>query len=507
MREIMQSSPFRVFFGTSLVILILSLFTACNTEPSCSSQSLSIALGEEPISLDPRSCQLVRDIMLVQHLFEGLTRLDHVGVAQPALAKTIEVSPDGRTYTFTLRDSFWSNGSRLKSSDFLYAWNQLRQSPCPLKEATFATPEENKVIIQLKKPQPYLLQWLALPSNFPICQEVDQKDKQSLSAPGKNFISNGPFTMKSWKSHTELVLEKNPLYWDQEHVYLKEIILPIISDPATEFYLFEKGDLDWFGQPLSNPILKEIIQKLREEGKLSSYPVSGTCFLRCNTEKTPFDNALLRRAFAQVIPRKKIITHILQGNQLAATKLVPSQEARGYFSENDSMAKMLFQQYLTESGKKFPTIVFSYSAGDRNSKMAQFLKEVWEKNFGITVILDASEKKYFREKVSSGNYEMAIGDWIADFNDPSAFLDLFKEDDKFNQTHWHNSTYTELVNRAEEENDEDLRLEDYQKAEAILMDAMPIIPLYHYCFDFVKKEVRDYTLSPLGMVDFKSAKK
>lgn len=482
------------------LVLLLALTGCCTKNSSRSSQTLTLALSDEPASLDPRSCQLLRDIVLVQHLYEGLTRQDGSGTPQLALAEKIESSPDRLHHTIYLRESYWSNGARLKAEDFIYAWQSQRLSPCPLTNAEISSPAENIINIELRSPLPQLLQILALPSNFPICKEADLKKE-------KTIVSNGPFKMKYWKSTEELALEKNPLYWDAEHVYLEEIVLPIIQDPSTEFYLFEKGNLDWLGQPLSHPITKEIAPHLKEEGLLSSYPVAGTFFLRCNTQKEPFDNPELRKAFAYAIPRQKIISHILQGNQQVATKLVPQSENGGYFSENSELAKQIFQNYLKESGKKFPTLVFSYPSSDRNSKIAQFIKDVWEKTFGISLILDVSEKKYFREKVAAGSYQIATGDWIADFDQPQAFLDLFKEDDWVNQTHWHNSEYSTLLKEALLENEGELRDGYYQKAEAILMEEMPIIPIYHYCFDYVNKDVEDYTLSALGTVDFKSAKK
>ena len=505
-------------------------------------QTLRLNLSDDPISLDPRVVRSLKDLTVVKQLFEGLMRIDQSGVPQLALAKSVEISEDFLTYTFHLRESYWNNHDPVTAYDFEYAWTKVLEHNFasdysymlyPIKNAQLAREgkcleegigvmalDDRTLVVQLHTPTPYFLELVAFPTYFPINHKVDMQQKKWALPPGDQFVCNGPFCLQKWTPQTDLILEKNPLYWDSPGVYLDKIAFLIIPDNNTENYLFEKEELDWLGQPLSNNITTEMLNQLRESGTLHSYTVAGTLWFEFNVEKEPFDSEKLRKALSYSINRQEIIEHILQGNQRPATGPLPPSMAvqtTPYFVDADKeRAQILLKEALLEIGltlETLPKIFLSYHPTERNTKIAQLVQQQWRSTLGFEVELQSVERQLYRNKVRQGHFQIGIGEWIADFNDPVAFLELFKYKNNsetgsgMNGTGWQNEAFVSLLNQSLTESDLIKRTGLLRQAEQILMDEMPIAPVYHYAFDYVKKDyVHDVVLSPLGPADFKTTR-
>ncbi|MCH9609929.1 MAG: Oligopeptide-binding protein OppA [Chlamydiales bacterium] len=513
-----------------LLLLLLLIATSCTSKPDqLTKNTLNLNMRDDPTSLDPRRAQTVRDITLMRQLYEGLMRLSLDGKIEPALAESYEISDDLLTYTFVLKEARWNNGDPITAHDFTYSWMQLLNSDFianyaymldPIKNGRLArlkkcNPEtigimardDKTLVVQLENPTPYFLELTSLPIYFPI-------HSRNVAKGGSDVISCGPFTLASWDMGSEMKLKKSETYWDKEHVYLDGITLTFIEDNNTESYLFDKGKLDWLGQPLSANIATEQIAKLKDEKRLSSYSIDGTFWLKVNTQKEPFNHKEMRRAFAMATNRQEIITHILQGNQAIATSPLPPSlqlQSTPYFKDGDrKAAAALFEAVLKEqtwTREMMPPITLSYHPSERNQKIVQLLQQQWQQTFGISIELQACEYKIHRSKTKAGDYQLATGEWIADFHDPLAFLELFALKEGMNDTRWSNPTYAALLKKSLHETDLLKRQTILHNAEKIVVENFPIIPLYHYSFDYVcQPHVQDVVLSPLGTTDFKSAK-
>lgn len=491
--------------------------------PLVHTQTLRLNLPDDPTSFDPRLVRNLRDLTLVKQIYEGLMRNDVNGTLQPALAEKIEISEDQRTYTFTLKTSYWSNGAPLTAHDFKNAWTRVLEPSFasdysfllyPIKNAQairegkqssqtvgIFAPDDHTLIVELHTPTPYFLEMTAFPTFYPVSEDGTGR-----------LLTNGPFKLKEWIPQTQLVLEKNPMYWDASTVSLDEMNFSIISDNLTEYYLFEKGELDWVGQPISANLPSDLIGKLKESQKLDSYNIAGTFWVRFNTRSNIFANTNIRKAFSLAINRRELIAHILQGNQMPATGPVPpcmSLQSQPYFEDgNVEEARLLFQRGLYELGltdDALPEITYHYSQSERGHKIAQLLQEQWKRAFTLPIHIQALELHVYRQKIKEGSFQFGSGEWIADFNDPLAFLERFKYAQ--NETSWKNDKYTFLLDAALSMVDSEKRQDLLRQAESLLVDEMPIAPLYHYAFDYAKKEsVKDVVLSPLGIADFKYAK-
>ncbi len=526
-------------------ILLAAAQVSCNkTEKkdlSSSPSTLRISLADDPPSLDPRQLRSLKHVNVGTQIYEGLTRLDEKGIPRHGLAEKIEVSSDRMQYTFYLKPTTWSDGTPLTAHDFAEAWKgalnpsfpcDLFQSFYPIKNAKEAKERQCSIEdvgltvvndltlkVELAYPAPYFLQLTASPLYAPLPRHVMDQNSSWAAPNGADYVCNGPFRVKSWTSQSQLILEKNPLYWDYESLSLDEIVFYITPDCNTEAQLFEKKETDWMGLPFSYNIVYEFLQEKRAEGKVLSLPITGIFWLKFNTKAPPFHNQKIRKAFTIAINRQEIIEHILYGKQSPALGPLPaSVELHApFFKDADvETAQLLFKEACEEEGwtpETFPQVTMLYNMADRGYKIVQYLQQAWSKTFDIPVSLDGLEYVVFRKRLRMGDYQVGPGDWLADFNDPIPFFELFKYTNDpitgfgLNDTQWHDEVFTELVESADRQIDLEKRKEMLIQAERILMEAFPVAPIYHYAFDYIKDPaVQDVVYLPSGAVDFKKAK-
>ena len=279
--------------------------------------------------------------------------------------------------------------------------------------------------------------------------------------------------------------------------------------------LFKAGELDWAGSPLST-LPQDAVATLKQQNNLLISNGAGTHWFRLNTSKPPFNNLKMRRAFALALNRKDIIEHITQGNQQPAIGVTPPSfglKQQKHYSDNDiSNAQALFNEALKEeklAKAELPAIFISYASNDRNHKIAQAVQQQWNAAFGIAIVLNGNEPQMQMDKVKTGNYQIAMGSWYADIQDPINFLEIFKsKENPTNQTFWENEVYTSLLSQSSLELDSDKRKEILSDAETILAEEMPVIPIFHSAYNYLKSDdVENVYFSPLGYLDFKLAEK
>ncbi|HSX26668.1 MAG TPA: peptide ABC transporter substrate-binding protein [Chlamydiales bacterium] len=518
---------FRVLF------LFLILIAGCQKSTTDISHTLKINLGMDPQTLDPRKARDLSTITLMHMVFEGLTRTSRTGDVEMALAKGVEISEDGLQYVFHLRKSHWSNGDLVTSADFAHSWKSILDPHFPtdvayqlypIKNAHkikigeleadqlgVLTPDPQTLVVQLEQPIPYFLEALSLSIFFPVPHQVVTANPDWALDPSTH-VCNGPFSIKSWKHSDQLQVEKNPHYWEAKEVKLEGIDLYMVASD-TEIRMFEEGKLNWAGSPLS-VIPIDAVAKLKEMEKLQVSPLCGTYFFRVNTEKKPLSNASFRRALAIAIDREGIAEHILQGGQAPAKSLVPPQmdlSKGGYFPDcQQETAYSLLMEALLEldlTMENLGPIAISYCSSERNASIAQAIQKQWEETLDLHVELEAVEPKVFFQRLSKKEYQLAAGSWTADFNDPINFLEVFKyKEASTNNTNWESSKYIDLLNRSTLCRDVNERKQILREAEQILMDQMPIIPVFHFALNYLQQEeLKEVVLSPIGQVDFRWA--
>ncbi|MGF9910345.1 peptide ABC transporter substrate-binding protein [Brevibacillus porteri] len=491
----------------------------------------------EPLSLHPGLISDVWSSNVIFQTFEGLTRIDDKGVPQPAMAQEIKASDDLLTYTFTIRDKAkWSNGDPVTAHDFENAWKWALDSKNGSEyayqlfyvknaEAAFAgkaKPEEigvkatddKTLVVQLENPAPFFLELTAFYSYFPLNTKVVKDNPDWAKEAGPAYTSNGPFKLDTWEHKTKLTLSKNEHYWDPDAVKLTKIEMNMINDANTELSMLEGGDLDWAGAPTGNLPL-DAMPTLKEKGLLVITPKAGTYWYEFNTEQKPFHNKKIRQAFSYAINRKDIVENITQGGELVATAVVPptmfAENQQGLFTDNDiEKAKQLLAEGMKEEGYRsvdqLPPITLSYNTEEAQTKIAQAVQDMWQKNLGVHVKLENQEWNVYYENVKNGKYQVARMGWTGDFNDAINFLEIFRTKEGNNHTRWENRQYADLLAASAKEKDAAKRKAILQEAEKILVDEMPVIPFYFKSTVYAQNpKLKGVVISGLGHAQYKWA--
>lgn len=513
-----------------LLFFILLALTSCQNATKPSTPFVRINISSDPQTLDPRKMRNLTSITLARMFFEGLTRISKTGEIELGIASSVQVNETGDQYTFTLRKTNWSDGTPVTSFDFAESWKTILSPSFPtdiayqlyiikngkkaklsevsLSEIGIQTPDAQTLVITLETPIPYFLEALSMPCFFAVPTHIANANPNWVLQPD-TFVGNGPFVLQEWKHSDVMKVEKNKKYWEENKIRIPGIEMVMVSSD-TEIRMFQEGELDWAGSPLSTiPI--DAVAHLKQQQQLHVSPFLATYFFRVNTECAPLNNKNLRQAMALCLDRSAIVEHVLQGGQKEATGLVPPEmgiNEQGYFKVDLTLAKQLFAKALKEIGEPLgPISLSTVATSERDAAIAAVVQKQWEKELGLKITLEVIEPKVFFQRISKKEYQIATGSWTADFNDPMNFLEVFKyKSGSTNNTAWENRRYVDLLDRIALCKDLKEKKAQMREAEQILMDEMPIIPLYHFVLNYLKKsELEEVALSPLGQVDFRWA--
>lgn len=551
----MKLNKFLMLF---MVLALAALLAACNSDNNADKDSdsgkdtgndsgesagestgggeLNLLIPSEPPSLHPGLATDTTSGAILQNTFEGLMGLED-GKIIPAAAEEYKVSDDALTYTFTLRDAKWSNGDTVTSEEFKYAWlwalnpenaSEYASILYPIKgakaynagegsaeEVAISTPDEKTIEVTLELPTEYFLELTAFKTMYPI-HKATQEANPTWYSEAETFVSNGPYKLTEWVHSGDMVLEKSENYWDAANVSVDKVNIAMVESEGTQMTMFDSGEIDYLGPPYGN-ISLDAIDRLKADGSLNIVDKTGVYVYKFNTTDKVMSNANIRKALAYAIDRKGLADNITKGEQKPALGIVPSTiegfgDDEGYFKDADyETAKELLATGLKELGLSKPadlTVTLSYNTSEAHAAVAQFVQQGWTKELGINVKLDNSEWQVYLDKLTNLDFQAARMGWIADYNDAYTFLEQYDSaTNGNNDTGWENPKYAELLTKSNAEADSAARLDLLLQAEAILMDEMPVAPIYFYTDQFVEKDyVSDMKSDSLGNLQLKYVK-
>lgn len=505
------------------------------TESTKAMQALRISLPRPTSSLDPRIGTDRTSGIVIKMLYEGLMRIDPTGTPMPAAAADIKISPDKKKYTFTLRKAYWTNGSQVLAQDFEYAWKkvldphfrapfaylfnpiknarQVKSGQKPIEELGVRVIDDYTLEVELEHPAPFFLEHCAHWVYSPLCKQVDQLHPGWAYYGDDTYVSNGPFRLAKWKQNSEIQVLKNPLYWDAAAVKLHQIDISIVEDPNDALQLYQKGELDWIGEPLSE-IPPEAFKRVNFQDKIISHPIAAVHWYSCNLEIAPFTSKKCRKALAIALNRKEIVEELFQGLEKPATSILPpglSQHPNPYFYDGDvAYARRLFTEGLAELGiakEDLPPFMITCCDQEIHRSMAEAVSMQWKEVLGIETKIETFKWDRFMEKCWQRDFQLMGLTWYSWVYDPSYNLEhLYSLSHEMNFAQWHDAMYSAYLDKAQNCSDKQKRLEYLHEAENIIMDEIPIIPLIYYTFKYMKKDHLDSIyLSHLGQIDFKWA--
>ncbi len=478
--------------------------------------------GSEPQGIDPHIVTGVPEHHILISLCEGLTIPNPNPTGSdgyiPGTAESWTISDDGKEYIFKLnKNAKWSNGDPVTADDFVWSWKRIltaslgSQYPDMLYYLVGAYEYHNGEIdnfdevgvkaldshtlkVNLKNPTPFFIGLLSHYSTWPVHKETvlkhgDIDDRNGEWTRPGNFVCNGPFQLKTWELNNKIVVEKNPHYYDASMVRLNEIHYYPVSNVMTEDRMFRAGQLHLTS---SMPTQKCPIYIEEKNPNLKIDPYMGTYFYRINTENETLSDVRVRKALAYSIDRQLLVDKVTQCGQIPAYSFTPPG-SNGYQPSTEIpydpvLAKQLLAEAGYSSDNPFPKLEILFNTNEGHRKVALAIQQMWQNELGIEVELVNQDWKVYLSREMVGDFQISRAGWIGDYEDPNTFLDLMRPNRGNNKTGWENMDFDALVEEANTINDQDKRYELLNEAEKILIDNMPIIPLYTY--------VRVYQLSP-----------
>lgn len=461
--------------------------------------------GAEPESLDPSIVTGQPDGRVCLALFEGLTSRTAAGAIQPGMAERWEISPDGKTYTFHLRDAKWSNGDPVTAYDFEGTWERVLNPDfvskyaeqlyyldngeeyklgkvTDFKQVGVRALDAHTLQVRLKNPTPFFLDLCSFTTLLPVHLASIKKWDDDWIKPGK-LVSNGAYILADWRIDDRIRLKANPNYWRADTVRLKTIDILPTSNASTAFNLFYSGKADMIIDKSSIPSL--ILNEIRHQSYFQSNPFLATYFYRFNVTRKPFNDARVRQALAMAIDKQRIVERITKAGEQPAGSFtppgIPGYTPPAGLTQDIAKARELLAQAGYPGGKGFPKFSILYNNSELNKQIALEVQSMWHDNLGLDVELRTQEWKVYLATLDSLDYDVARSSWVGDYNDPNTFLDCFVTGRGNNRTGYTNPQYDSLVAAANRESDPAKRMALLQQAEVLLCERdLPLLPLYYY---------------------------
>ena len=479
-------------------------------QPLAKKQVLKRANGSEPQSLDPHKSEGVPSANIQRDLYEGLISEAANGVLVPGVAEKWTISQDGKHYEFHLRkNAKWSNGDPVTAQDFVFSWRRIVdpktgsyyaqtlapvlnaediiQAKKPVSELGIRAINPHLLEVKLKGPTPYFLGLLTHSSTYPVHPLGVKKHGDQFARVG-NLIGNGAFVLKEWAVQSHILLERNPMYWDNKNTKLNQVYYYPIEDQSSELKRYRAGEID-ISESVPVTQMDWLRKNLKDDLHIATY--LGIYYLGFNLTREPFkDNKKLRQALTMVIDRKILVEKILKTGETPAYSWVPPNVANyqkvEYEWKNWPMQKRIAEakQLLKESGygpEKPLTVEIRYNTSQNHKKVAIVVASMWKKRLGVKTRLHNEEWKVFlaNRKAKKVTQVFRAG-WIADYNDAFSFAELMHSQHGVNDSGYNNPEYDALLARSAKEADVSERRKLLQKAESILLDDYPVIPIYYY---------------------------
>jgi oligopeptide transport system substrate-binding protein len=495
----------------SSVILVLICLLASGCARSEPKADLVIINGPDPETLDPALGTSIEGLRVIASLFEGLTRNDPITARPiPGLAKTWEISPDGRTYTFHLRDNLmWSPDEPITAEDVVYSWLRVLDPDTAAEyvgqlysvknaearvKGTIKDPslvgvhalDSRTVQVELNHPTPFFLNLCAFQTLAVVPRKfIEQHGEDWMRA--RPLPTSGPYTLDRWRLNDKIRLVKNPYYWDAANTKSAVVDLLPISAPSTALNLYASGEADIIWDRDNLPY--ELTDVLSKRPDFHTFPFLATYFIRCNTTRPPFNDARVRKALALTIDKRRLVERFLRGGETPANHLVPDGTANYDPSPgldyDPNEGRRLLAEAGYPGGKGFPAVDYLFDSasggGKIHLKLGIEMQQMWQEQLGIHVGLKEMEKPVYLDAQRHLKYDLTRSSWVGDYDDPNTFLDLFRSDNGNNRTGWKNANYDKLMDQADYEIDVGKRAELLRQAETILVrDEAPIIPIYFY---------------------------
>ncbi len=465
--------------------------------------------GAEPQTLDPHLAEGVPAGNILRDLYEGLTIEAPDGTVIPGVAESWSLDDSGTRYTFRIRASArWSNGAQLTAEDFVYSFRRalnpetlsrygsilypiknaaaVNRGTLPIEKLGVTAVAPDVLVIELEAPTPYFLSLLNHTMAYPVHRETVEEFGAQFTRPG-NSVSNGAYKLDNWLVQSHVGLERNEHYWDNADTSIDEVVYYAIENPDAVLKRYRANEID-LTQEAPYRQLDWIKTNIPDEYVVSPY--LGAYYYGLNTIKAPFkDSPELRRALALSVDRSIITEKLTGSGEIAAYSFVPP--VTGYVPQQVEWAEWTQEERNAEARRLYAEAGYSdenqlqveilYNTQQNHKQLAIAISSMWKQNLGVkTTLLNQEWKVFLQTRANKANTEIFRSGWIGDYDDAYTFLQLLISDNQQNDSGYNNPEFDRLLALASRETNLSKRQEYMQQAEVLMLQDVPVIPIYFY---------------------------
>ena len=507
-----------------------------DTRSTSGGTSIDVQVGPSPETIDPALNSAVDGANMIIHAFEGLLKFDKDNNIVPGVAESYEVSDDGITWTFHLRDGLkWSDGSDLTAEDFVYSWKRVAdpETAAPYgydllnyikgyEEAeagnvdalAVSAPDAKTFVVELNNPCVYFDKICAFAVLVPVQKATIEANGEAWTTDPATYITDGPYYMTEYTDGAQIVFQKNPNYWDAGSITFDTIVWHLIEDSNAAYAAYQNGDIS-----MIKDVPTEEIPSLEGNSEFNVAPIMGTYYVTFNTQKAPFDNQKVREALSLAIDREYVAGTIMQGTYTAAKNFVGpgvSDEAPGSSFEEETTkkygdhfnvgnydadlekAKQLLADAGYPNGEGFPEFAYLTNDSGYHKAVAEYLQSAWGE-LGLTMTVNIQEWKTVTADRRNGNFDVARNGWVFDWDDPSNMINLMETDNGNNDGKYSSAEFDKAVDDARKTTDLKEHYSKLHEAEQIMLNDAAMAPVAYYNdFWLQKSNLKGTWHSPYG---------
>lgn len=485
------------------------------TTVSTGDKELAVQIGPDPETIDPALNSAVDGGNMLLHSHECLLIIDESGNLQPGQAESYEVSEDGLTWTFHLREGLkWSDGSDLTANDFVYSWKRVCD---PLVAAPYAetvlgmvkgyeeaiggntdalavtATDDLTLVVELDAPCSYFGSLAAFATLSPVQQATVEANGDAWATAPETYIGNGAFYMTEWVPGSHITFSKNPYYWNADAIKLDRLKFVLMEDSNAAYSAYQTGEV-----LMIKDVPTEEIPSLEGNSDFYVDPIIGTYYISLNLQREPFNNADVRKALSLAIDREYVAGTLMQGTYTAASNFMGPgwidtdgtefmSNANGgqpyidttNFEANLEEAKQLLADAGYPNGEGLPAITYTTNDTAYHKVVAEYLQQAWAE-LGVDLQVNIVEWSSFTPMRRNGEFDTARNGWVGDYSDASNMLDLFCTTNGNNDGKFSSADYDAAMELSRTTLDAAERSQALHTAEDILMEEMGCIPLAYY---------------------------
>ena len=492
--------------------------TAAPATGTSSGLDLAVQIGPDPETVDPALNSAVDGGNMIVEAFETLMIVDENNKIVPGQAESYDVSDDGLTYTFHLRDGLkWSDGTPLTAEDFVYSWKRLADPNTAAPYAAdmlgyvkgyeeaeagnidalgLSAPDDKTFVVELAVPCVYFAKLITHGSMVPVQKATVEANGDQWTLKPETYVSNGPFKMIEWVPGSHITFAKNENYWNADKVTVNTLKFVLMEDSNASYSAYQTGEVS-----MIKDVPTEEVPGLKGKEDFHVDPIMGTYYISFQTQKEPFNNPDVRKALSLAVDRDYVANTVMQGTYLPATNFVgpgisdaedgssfeevTKKDSGDFFNISDhdadvATAKELLAKAGYPDGQGFPTIEYMTNDASYHKPVAEYLQSCWKETLGINMDIKIVEWGTFTPTRRAGDFQIARDGWVYDYDDPSNMLNLMKSTSGNNNGKYNNPDVDKLLDTANSTSDVAEHYADLHKAERMILDDSAIAPLAYY---------------------------